>query len=355
MDAAKEKIQTLRGVLLKHTTQGELWKTEENGSIRCFACGHRCPIPVGRDGVCKVRSNEEGKLLVPWGYVSGLQCDAIEKKPFFHVMPGTKAFSFGMLGCDLHCSYCQNWFTSQALRDVNSTARAQKVTPAEICDYAEAEGAKVLTSTYNEPLITSEWGVAIFKEGRTRGLKTAYVSNGNATPEVLEYLRPHVDYYKIDLKSFDDKHYRQLGGVLSNILESIRQVYAMGFWLELVTLIIPGFNDSEDELKRMTEFIVSVSPDIPWHATAFHKDYKMTDPADTSVAKLMRAAEIGREAGLNYIYLGNIPGQVGPWENTYCSKCQTELVVRQGYCISKNLMTGPNCPQCAHPIPGRWS
>jgi pyruvate formate lyase activating enzyme len=347
--------KTLRDTLLEHTRVGELWKTEPSGVIRCFACGHRCPIPPGRDGVCKVRSNVDGKLLVPWGYVGGLQCDPIEKKPFFHVKPGSLALSFGMLGCDLHCSYCQNWFTSQALRDPNATSRPEEITPKEITNRAIKLGASVLTSTYNEPLITSEWAVEIFKEGRKHGLKTSYVSNGNATPEVLEYLRPHVDYYKIDLKSFDDKHYRQLGTVLDNVLDSIRRVYTMGFWLEIVTLIIPGFNDSDDELKKMVEFIASVSPDIPWHATAFHQDYKMNDPANTPVNTLLRAAEIARSGGLKYIYLGNCPGRVGNYENTYCPHCRAELVARHGFRILSNRLTSSSCPDCDTKIPGVWS
>ncbi len=355
MDAkvAKLTMQPLRHALESRTAVGDLWKSEKNG-IRCFACGHRCFIPEGFDGICKVRSNRKGELRVPWGYVSGLQVDPVEKKPFFHVSPGSKALSFGMLGCDFHCSYCQNWFTSQALRDPEATARPESIEPIEIVELAQNHGAKILTSTYNEPLITSEWAVAIFKQARTRQMMTSYVSNGNTTPEVLDYIRPYVDCYKIDLKSFNDKHYRELGGVLSNVLDSIQRVYQMGFWLEIVTLIIPGFNDSPDELKRMTEFLASVSPEIPWHATAYHKDYKMTDPANTSVDSLLKAAEIGQSQGLKYIYLGNLPGQVGKWENTYCPNCESELVTRRGFHVLTNRMTQSKCPDCEYPIPGRW-
>ena len=185
-----------------------------------------------------------------------------------------------MLGCDLHCSYCQNWVTSQALRDPNAVSPPVLMTPEELVQEAVQQGAKVVVSTYNEPLITSEWAVAVFKEARAAGLSTGYVSNGNGTPQVLEYLRPWVDLYKVDLKSFDDRHYRQLGGRIQPILDTIRKLHEMGFWVEIVTLIVPGFNDSDDELKRMAEFLVSVSPDIPWHVTAFHQDYKMTEPGE---------------------------------------------------------------------------
>ena len=180
-------------------------------------------------------------------------------------------------------------------------------------------GARVIVSTYNEPLITSEWAVAIFKEAKAAGLMTGYVSNGNGTPQVLEYLRPWVDLYKVDLKSFDDRHYRQLGGRLEPILDTIRRLHAMGFWVEIVTLLIPGFNDSRDELTRLTSFVASVSPDIPWHVTAFHGDYKMTDPQNTTAEMLLAAADIGRASGLRYVYAGNLPGQVGTLEDTHCA------------------------------------
>jgi pyruvate formate lyase activating enzyme len=196
--------------LLAHEThEGELYDRLPDGRLRCYACGHCCPLPDGATGVCKVRFNEGGRLRVPYGYVGGVQCDPIEKKPFFHAFPGTLAYSFGMLGCDLHCAYCQNWVTSQAIRDPAAVVSPLNATPAALVQDALRLGARVLVSTYNEPLITSEWAVAIFKEARAAGLATAYVSNGNGTPEVLEYLRPWVDLYKVDLKSFDDRSARR--------------------------------------------------------------------------------------------------------------------------------------------------
>ena len=273
-------MATLNDVLAARTREGELYHRLDNDWVHCYACGHNCKIPAGALGVCKVRFNEGGRLMVPWGYAGGVQCDPIEKKPFFHVHPGALAYSFGMLGCDLHCGYCQNWVTSQALRDPHAVAPPLDVTPERLVRDAVERGAKIIVSTYNEPLITSEWAVAIFKEARAAGLMTGFVSNGNGTPGVLEYLRPWIDAYKVDLKSFDDRHYRELGGRLQPILDTISQLHDMGIWLELVTLLIPGFNDSDDELKRLTEFVASVSPDIPWHVTAFHGDYKMTEPGE---------------------------------------------------------------------------
>jgi pyruvate formate lyase activating enzyme len=350
-------MATLAETLSTRTAEAapELVEPLPGNRLRCLACGHACPIPDGAVGVCKVRFNRGGKLHVPFGYVGGIQCDPIEKKPFFHARPGALAFSFGMLGCDLHCSYCQNWVTSQALRDPDAVSPPIDVDPALLADEAVRLGGRVVVSTYNEPLITSEWAVAVFREARARGLMTAYVSNGNGTPRVLEYIRPWVDLYKVDLKSFDDRHYRELGGRIAPILYTIRTLHQMGIWLELVTLLIPGFNDSEDELTRLTAFVAEISPDIPWHVTAFHKDYRMNDPENTTPEMLMRAADIAAGNGLRFVYAGNLPGQVGDLENTRCPQCRSLLVERYGYFIQQYRITADGRgPDCATPIPGRW-
>jgi len=350
-------MATLRDILSERVREGDsaLYEKLDRNRVRCYACGHCCPIPEGQPGVCKVRFNRGGTLYVPWGYVGGVQCDPIEKKPFFHAYPGALAYSFGMLGCDLHCSYCQNWVTSQALRDPSAVSPPLDATPQDLVKQAVDLGAKVIVSTYNEPLITSEWAVAIFKEAKAAGLLTGYVSNGNGTPQVLEYLRPWVDLYKVDLKSFDDHHYRQLGGRLQPILDTIRRLYAMGFWLEIVTLLVPGFNDSDDELTRMAEFVAGVSPDIPWHVIAFHKDYKMTDPDDTPPETLLRAGKIGKRAGLRFVYAGNLPGRTEDWENTCCPSCGELLIERCGFRVLRyNLTATGACPSCGQVIPGRW-
>jgi len=353
-------VPTLRDVLDQRVREADPSLVENlgNNRVRCFSCGHCCPISDGQSGVCKVRFNRGGKLYVPWGYTAGMQCDPIEKKPFFHAYPGALAYSFGMLGCDLHCGYCQNWVTSQALRDPHAVSPPLEASPEELVRDAVDQGAKVLVSTYNEPLITSEWAVAVFKEAKAAGLLTGFVSNGNGTPQVLDYVRPWLDLYKVDLKSFDDRHYHELGGRIAPILDSIRRIYAMGLWLEIVTLLIPNFNDSDDELRKLTAFVASVSPDIPWHITAFHTDYKMQGDGqrDTTVEDLLRAAEIGRDAGLRYIYAGNLPGMVEEWEDTRCSQCHSTLIRRYGYLIADYRLTlQGRCPNCAHQIPGRWA
>src|SRR6476620_3367053 len=226
-------MTSLADVLEARTAEAaaELVEHISKDRIRCYACGHECPIPDGAVGVCKVRFNRGGHLRVPWGYVGGIQCDPIEKKPFFHAHPGALAYSFGMLGCDLHCAYCQNWVTSQALRDPAAVAPPLEARPEQLVQDALRLGATAVVSTYNEPLITSEWAVAVFKEAKAAGLTTGFVSNGNGTPRVLEYLRPWVDLYKVDLKSFDDRHYRELGGRIGPILDTIRRLHAMEFWV----------------------------------------------------------------------------------------------------------------------------
>src|SRR5262245_53242898 len=348
-------MSTLAEVLSRETREGDLYETLPDGRLRCFACGHCCPLPNGALGVCKVRFNDAGRLRVPWGYVGGVQCDPVEKKPFFHAHPGALAYSFGMLGCDLHCSYCQNWVTSQALRDPAAVAPPLRATPEQMVQDAVVQRARIMVSTYNEPLITSEWAVAVFREARAVGLTTGFVSNGNGTPQVLEYLRPWVDLYKVDLKSFDDRHYRQLGGRIAPILDTIRRLHEMGFWLEIVTLLIPGFNDSRDELARLTEFVASVSPDVPLNVTAFHGDYKMTEPGNTTADMLVAAADIGRRAGLRYVYAGNLPGQVRDLEDTRCASCDETLIERYGYFIRTYRLTPDGrCPACEAVVPGRW-
>jgi pyruvate formate lyase activating enzyme len=353
----EQKKATLAELLDSMTSEAapELVEHLEDNSLRCYACGHRCLIKNGKRGICKVRFNEDGQLRVPFNYVAALQCDPTEKKPFFHALPGSDTLTFGMLGCDLHCVYCQNWITSQALRDEEAGVNPINVTADRLVSMALAHGASMVGSSYNEPLITADWAVEVFKRAKAAGLKTAFISNGNATPQVLDYLRPWTDCYKIDLKSMNDRNYRKLGGVVDNILETIKMVHERGFWEEIVTLVIPGFNDSDDELKAAADFIASVSTDIPWHVTAFHKDYNMTENDNTSVETLLRACEIGKAAGLRYIYAGNLPGRVGTWENTYCPSCKELLIERYGYIIKKMKVSNTGlCLKCSTKIPGIW-
>jgi pyruvate formate lyase activating enzyme len=348
-------MATMGELLRARSRAGDVYERLDRSWVRCHACGHDCPIPPGAAGVCKVRFNDAGVLQVPWGYVAGVQCDPIEKKPFFHAWPGALAYSFGMLGCDLHCAYCQNWVTSQALRDPAAMTPPRDVDPEDLVADALRQGARVVVSTYNEPLITVEWAVAVFTAARAKGLATGFVSNGNGTSRVIDYLAPWVDLYKVDLKTFDDKQYRKLGGRLQPILDTIRALHARGLWVEIVTLLIDGFNDSVAELTELTAFIASVSPDIPWHVTAFHQDYRMQEPAATTPAMLRRAAALGRRAGLRHVYAGNLPGLVGDLEDTRCATCDRVLVGRYGYHVREYHLTDDgHCSGCGAAVPGRW-
>jgi pyruvate formate lyase activating enzyme len=305
-----------------------------------------------------VRFNRGGTLQVPWGYVAALQCDPTEKKPFYHLFPGSDALTFGMLGCDFHCGYCQNWVTSQALRNPASDIAGgylRQISPQELVAHGKKLGASVVASSYNEPLITAEWAVAVFSEAIRAGMRCAFVSNGNATPEVLDYLAPYLTAYKVDLKSMQDRNYRALGGVLQHVLDTIQLAHDRGLWVEVVTLIVPDFNDSTGELMEAARFIRSVSPDIPWHVTAFHPDYQMQDGIGTTADNLMRAAEIGEEAGLNYVYAGNAPGRVGAYEHTRCPGCHQVLIRRYGYLLLEYNLSGDGaCPHCGTRVPGVW-
>lgn len=337
------------------TSEGRLYERLPEQAVRCHACGHKCFIPKGSPGICKVRFNKDGRLRVPWGYVGALQCDPIEKKPFFHALPGSQALSFGMLGCDYHCGYCQNWLTSQAIRDPRAVSMPERMAEEDLVDIALRHHAPIMTSTYNEPLITAEWAVAVFRAAHQHGLIGAFVSNGNGTEEVIDFIRPYVKLFKVDLKSFRDRAYRSLGGTLERVLDTIAILHRKGLWVEIVTLVVPGFNDSRDELRDMARYIAGVSADIPWHVTAFHKDYRMTEPDDTTADLLIRTAAIGREEGLRFVYAGNLPGRVGDLENTRCPTCEMTLIARSGYRIlDDRISPRGTCPGCDTTIPGLW-
>jgi len=355
-------VKAMRQILLVTTpldrlaaARTELARSHPSGKLVCVACAHRCKLAPGARGVCMVRSRAGDALLVPWGYASGIAVDPVEKKPFFHLLPGARALSFGMLGCDMHCAYCQNWVTSQTLRDPAAGAQARAVSAAWLVEAASERGCRIVTSTYNEPLITAEWAHDVFVRARDAGLLATFVSNGHATAEVLDYLAPVLDACKVDLKAFSQKTYEALGGKLAAVLETIRGLAARGIWTEVVTLVVPGLNDSDGELADIAGFLAAVSPDIPWHVTAFHPDYRMTDPPPTPAATLARAAAIGERAGLRFVYAGNLPGAVGDREDTRCPACRVTLVRRRSYTILDNrLATGGGCPSCGAFVPGTW-
>ena len=293
---------------------------------------------------------------MPRGYVAALQVDPIEKKPFFHAYPGALALSFGMLGCDYHCGYCQNWVTSQAMRDPVAGAPPTDVEPAELVALAKTHGAKVITSTYNEPLITSEWAVEVFKEAKKAGLVCSYVSNGNGTERVLDYIAPYVDLYKVDLKGFTDAHYRDLGGTLQPVLDTISGLKQRGIWLEIVTLVVPGFNDSDEELTKIAEFLASVDVDIPWHITAFHQDYKMTTTR-TRRGRNICCARTRSASAPDFVTSipATSPARSAISEATHCPKCDAIVIGRTGFRVTSYQSERRQVSALrARPIPGVW-
>lgn len=350
----KPETLPLAEVLDGYVKEGDLWVKEKH-ALRCVACGHRCVILPGFRGICKVRFHADGKLWVPWGYVAALQADPVEKKPFYHVLPGAIALTFGMLGCDFHCGYCQNWVTSQALRDPHAGASIYPIQPTAFWELVHRTRSQVIASSYNEPLITSEWARALMEPARHTPIVTAFISNGNATPEALDYLYPFVLAYKVDLKTMNPRRYRELGGVLDHVLWTIENAYTRGFWVEVVTLVVPGFNDREEEIREAAQFLANVSPDIPWHLTAFYPQYRMRDRPPTSAQFLKRAADIAREEGMRYVYVGNLPGLFPDLEETRCPACSTVLIRRKGFRVLENRLQSGRCPTCHSPIPGIWN
>ena len=350
-----ELMQTVDMLTVKGTCYTPLPKDE----VQCNACAHACIIKPGHRGVCRMRINRGGELWVPFGYVTAAQPDPIEKKPFMHFLPGSIALTFGMLGCNFHCDFCQNWISSQTFKDDAAQVpleAVRKISAEELVSLALRHGAQVLVSSYNEPIITVEWAVEVFRLAKQAGLKTAIVSNGYASAASLELLLPYLDGFKIDLKAFRNTSYRILGGSLQPVQDSIKRAHEAGLWVEVVTLLVPGFNDEPAEIRAAAEYIASVSTDIPWHLTAYYPAYLQQDAPPTTPKQLQEAAAIGQEVGLHYVYAGNRPGKVGSLEDTFCPHCQMLLIKRRGYNITEyHISARGTCEACDTPIAGIWT
>ena len=339
--------------LKKYLTEGTHYHLLSDNNVQCFSCANECILKANQTGICNVRYNVDGKLYVPFGYVSALNKDPIEKKPFFHVKPGSLTLSIGMLGCNFKCSFCQNWQISQVNKDINSHISIMPISAKEIVELSLKDNIKTITSTYNEPLITSEWSKAIFEEATTHGIHGAFVSNGFASAEILKSILPLIKYYKVDLKSFNKENYKNCGGALQKVLETIEFLYKNNIWIEIVTLLIPDYNNSKKEISEIANFIKSISEFIPWHITAFHPDYKMLNYNNTTSTMIVEAIEIGKQVGLKYIYTGNL-SSLREYENTYCFECNNLLIERYGYNIKRNIISDNSCPKCKTSIHGCW-
>ncbi len=326
-----------------------LYKKGKEAKVHCLLCSHFCTIANNRRGRCGVRENRDGVLYsLVYGQLVAENVDPIEKKPLFHLLPGSRSYSIATSGCNFTCHHCQNASISQA-GAMAGTRRAAD----DIIGAALATGSKSVSYTYVEPTIFFEFAYDCMQLVKDAGLKNCFVSNGFMSQQTTDMLVPYLDAINIDLKSFSDEFYHSVCGArLQPVLDSIERMSASGVLVEVTTLVIPGKNDSDEELQRIAEFLYNVNPAMPWHVTGFFPTYKMTDRPPTPVATLERARNIGLAAGLYHVYEGNRPGSGG--ENTSCPSCGLELILRHGFSIGKNILQDGACPSCGESIHGIW-
>jgi pyruvate formate lyase activating enzyme len=329
-----------------------LGQPEADGAVRCIACAHRCLIRPGRAGICRVRENRAGELVsLVFGQLVAANADPIEKKPLFHVYPGSVAYSVATRGCNFHCLNCQNWEIAQGVRD-GRTVRSLSMTPARIVAAARSAGSRSIAYTYTEPTVFIELVLATARLAREAGLANVLVTNGYQTPEALDLLGPLISAANVDLKSFDDRLYRRTCGArLAPVLETLVGLRERGVWVEVTTLVIPGFNDDPDQLTSLARWIVAeLGPETPWHVSRFFPAYRLTDRDPTPVASIDRAVEIGRGAGLSHVYAGNLAGGD---EDTRCAGCGERLIRRRGYkALPEANLKGGRCLRCGHALAG---
>lgn len=320
----------------------------------CDLCHHRCHIAPGCTGVCRVRKNEEGKLVsLVYGECVSLTPDPIEKKPFYHFLPGTLAMSIATAGCNFCCDFCQNCDISQAFRDGNVHIPTTYVEPEKVIRAAKTADCASMAFTYTEPTVFFEYAWDIARLARDAGLANTFVSNGYMTPEAVECIAPYLDAINVDLKCFKEETYRKvMGGGLAGVLETIQALHRAGIWLEITTLLIPGMNDSAEEIRDTAEFIAGVSPDIPWHVSRFFPRYHRLEPEPTPMDTIRSALKAGEEAGLRHLYCGNMPDK--RYENTLCHACGATVVAREGYRIRRDDGAIGRCPQCGESCAGVW-
>ncbi|MEW6008758.1 MAG: AmmeMemoRadiSam system radical SAM enzyme [Candidatus Omnitrophota bacterium] len=326
-----------------------LYERLEADRVHCFLCSHHCKISPSQFGICAVRKNEAGSLkTLVYAEAIAAAIDPIEKKPLYHFFPGSTSFSIATVGCNFRCGFCQNWQISQANKKKNGSLGYELI-PEEVVRQAKSSGSKSISYTYTEPTIFFEYAFDTSQIAKKQGIYNNFVTNGYMTKEALETVYPFLDAANVDLKSFSEDFYKKICGArLAPVLDSIRLMRKFDIWVEITTLIVPGLNDSEDELKKIAEFIASVGIEIPWHVSRFHPDYKITDNKPTPIQTLRLAKSIGEAAGLRYVYMGN----VFEGNNTYCYNCKGLLIERQGLSITKVLLQEGKCPTCKSTIDG---
>jgi pyruvate formate lyase activating enzyme len=327
-----------------------LYKKMEEGKVSCFLCSHHCLISNGKFGICHVRENRGGVLYThAYGELIARNIDPVEKKPLYHFFPGSKSFSIATIGCNFQCGFCQNWQISQVKEARASGLRSEEVKPEEVVQEARKTGSKSISYTYTEPTIFFEYAYEISQLAKKEGLFNVFVTNGYMTEEMIRTIHPALDAANIDLKSFRDEYYRKVcGGKLAPVLKSIELMKKLNIWIEVTTLIVPGQNDSEEELNGIANFLAGLDPSIPWHISRFYPQYKMEDLESTSLEALTQAYDIGKKAGLRYIYLGN----VGQGNNTYCYQCRHLLIERYGFSVTTNRIKEGRCPDCQTAVDG---
>jgi len=333
--------------------QAMFQQRKENNKVQCGLCSHHCLISPGKRGICAVRENRDGILYsLVYDKVIAQHVDPIEKKPLFHVRPGSLSYSVATPGCNFRCKHCQNSDISQLPQDHNGLLAGESATPSAIVKAARDRGCDSISYTYTEPTVYFELAYDTARLASESGLKNVFVTNGYITAEALKTMRPYLHAANIDLKAFSDDFYTKICGArLDPVLDSIRLYKEIGIWIEITTLIIPGYNDADEELKKIAGFIKSIDENIPWHVSRFHPMYKLFDQPRTPLETLARARQIGFETGLRYVYEGNVPGQ---GEDTICWNCKQTLVRRTGLRIFQNNLKAGNCGFCGANIEGLW-
>lgn len=327
----------------------------DNDDIICTLCAHRCRIRPGRRGRCGVRQHLDNTLYtLVYGELVAEHIDPIEKKPLFHVLPGTLSLSISTVGCNFTCQHCQNSSISQVAKLSPDELQGKKSTPEAVVANAQRQGCRSISYTYVEPTVFYEFAYDIAVLAKQNDIKNVFVSNGYLSEEAIRKIAPYLDAINIDVKSFSDDFYKEICGArLQPVLDAVQLFKELGIWVEVTTLVIPGKNDSDEELSGIASFLVDIDTAIPWHVSAFYPTYKMTDRRPTPQSTLARARNIGNDCGLEFVYEGNVPGAGG--ENTYCSSCRTKVIERYGFSVRRNGLKKGNCPECAAYLPGVWS
>jgi pyruvate formate lyase activating enzyme len=319
--------------------------------VRCFLCAHRCLISQDKRGICGVRENKDGILYsLVYGKLISQHVDPIEKKPFFHFFPSSTSYSIASVGCNFHCDFCQNYEISQMVRE-HERILGDEISAEEVVESALRYGCKSISYTYTEPTLAFEYYLEVMKLAKQNGLSNNFVTNGFMTAQMLEYAKGHLDAANVDLKAFSDEFYRKICGArLGPVLEAMRVMKKMNIWVEVTTLIIPGLNDSDTELKNCAEFVLSLGKETPWHVSRFYPHYRIDDLEPTPSRKLERARQIGLDIGLRYVYTGNIPGDIG--ENTYCYNCKKVVIKRHGFQVLEYNLESGRCKFCETVLDG---